>query len=170
MKKSLRVVLLILSFIICALCIVACTNKNVSSTKKITEAEIKSKLVDYKGTLTITEGNTEDVNAFEYVLSNVHARGLIDKEYTRTTVRFIFLNGVNDSLTVGQLQMFEAVAATNSIVSLFYEATEDFNSSEFTEELLTIICDGNSRQYNGWTISASIDQETDSLKVNATSK
>lgn len=170
MKKSLRVVLSILLFIICALCIVACTNKNVASAKKITEADLKSKLADYKGTLTITEGNTEDVNAFEYVLNNVHARGLIDKEYTRTTVLFMLRNGVNDSLTIGQLQMFEAVAATNSIVGLFYETTEDFNSSEFTEELLTIICDGNSRQYNGWTISASIDQEADSLKVNATSK
>lgn len=171
MKKSLRFVLSILLFIICVLCIAACTNKKVASAKKITEAEIAGKLADYEGALTITEGNAEDINAFEYVLSNVQARYLIDKEYTRTTVYSMLNSGGNfDDITIAQVGMFETFGAVQAIVGLFYEATENFNSIEYIEEVLTIICDGNSRQYNGWTISVSIDQEANSLKVNATSK
>ena len=51
-----------------------------------------------------------------------------------------------------------------SVCGLF-EEDENFNSNDFIEEILSIICDGATKTYDGWSISATVDTTADSITV-----
>lgn len=172
MKKTMRSILaLSLVILMCFSCLVACGGKdkdeNKEPEKKLTETEIKTALKDSDGTLTI-EGSADDVKAFKYVVTNINADDLADKSYTKKAVNILLED--SSKLTFGQLKVCNAFSATMSVVAMFTEDDGDFNSDAFIDEILGIVCDGNSKSYGDWTVSATIDQDADSITINATSK
>ncbi|MBQ9085300.1 MAG: hypothetical protein IJY24_06565 [Clostridia bacterium] len=158
MKKIISILLLICTL---TLCLASCgkTDEN-----KITEEFIISKLSDSEGeldgTLTITNGTSDNVLAFNYVVTGINAEKLMDKNFTKNAVQKVFSNP--GSITYGELKVCNAFNATMTVVSIFYE-DENFD----TDEILSIICDRSAKTYENWTISASVDQTFDSITIKA---
>ena len=162
MKKIISILLLICTL---TLCLASCGNTNEN---KITEEFIISELSDSEGeldgTLTITNGTSDNVLAFNYVVTGINAEKLMDKSFTKNAVQKIFTNP--SSITYGELKVCKAFNATMTVISIFYE-DENFNSDRFTDEILSIICDRSAKTYENWTISASVDQTSDSITIKA---
>ena len=160
MKNKIRVLAaILLTLLMCTFMLTACSNK-------VTEEEIKTALANSDGTLTIDKGSSDNVKAFSYVLSDVNASNLKDKNYTRKAVNTVMTNVYNS--TLGQYRASTAFSATLYIVGIFHES-EEFNADSFIEEILEIICDGKSRTYKGWSISANINEATDTITIKAVS-
>ena len=162
MKKIISILLLI-----CTLtpCLASCgkTDEN-----KITEEFIISELSDSEGeldgTLTITNGTSDNVLAFNYVVTGINAEKLMDKNFTKNALQKLLSNP--GSITRGELMVYDAFNATMAVVSIFYE-DENFDSNRYTDEVLSIICDRSAKTYENWTISASVDQTSDSITIKA---
>ncbi len=172
MKKRMRSILaLALVVFMCFSCLVACGGKDKGEEKepekKLTEAQIQEALKEDDGTLTI-EGSADDVKAFKYVLSGVNTAKLTDKSFTKTAVNTLLQD--SSKITFGQLKVCNAFNATMNVVALFTEDDGNFNSDAFINEILEIICDGQSKTYGDWTVSATIDTANDSITISAKSK
>ena len=169
MKKIISILIIICTL---TLCLAACGNTDENKTNenenKITEEFIKSKLSDSNGeldgTLTITNGTSDNVLAFNYVLTGINAEKLTDKNFTKNAIEILLSNPGN--ITYGQLKVCNAFNATMSVIGIFYE-DNNFDSNDFTDEILSIICDKSSKTYENWTISTSIDQSSDSITIKA---
>ena len=168
------VAVLCITLVMCILCFWGCdtekqSNKTITEAeiKSATEAEIKSALTDFDGTLTI-EGDAENVKSFQYVLTDINAENLIDKNYTKNAVNTMLNN--SSQLTFGEYKVCKAFGAVMAIAEIFIEDLDNYDANALIDELLGIICNGKSQEYNGWTISASVDQKSNSITVYATSK
>lgn len=167
MKNKIKIfTVLILVVSMCFAMLIGCgKNKggddNSSSEKKLTKAEIETALEDNDGTLTI-EGSSDNVTAFKYVVTGISAANLMDKSYTRTAVNILLTD--SSKITFGQLKVCNGFSAVMSVCGLF-EEDENFNSNDFIEEILSIICDGATKTYDGWSISATVDTTADSITV-----
>jgi hypothetical protein len=162
MKKTISILLIICTL---TLCLASCgkTDKN-----KITEEFIISKFSDSEGeldgTLTITNGTSDNVLAFNYVVTEINAEKLMDKNFTKNAVQKLLSNP--GSITYGELKVVNAFDATARVVSIFYE-DENFDSNIYTDEILSIICERSAKTYENWTISASVDKTSDSITIKA---
>lgn len=162
MKKIISILLLICTL---TLCLASCgkTDEN-----KITEEFIISKLSDSEGeldgTLTITNGTSDKVLAFNYVVTGINAEELMDKNFTKNAFQKLLSNP--GSITLRELMVCNAFNATMQVVSIFYE-DENFDSNRYIDEILSIICDRNTKAYENWTISAFVDQTSDSITIKA---
>ena len=170
MKKTIQtLVLLCLSLMMCLSVFTACGDKKEEGAEapKLTEAAIKTALEDSEGTLT-TEGSADNVTAFQFVVEDINATKLSDKAFTKTAVNTMLSNP--SGITFGQLKVCNAVLAMMSISQLLNKSEGDFNSDAYVEEILSIVCEGNTKQYGGWSVSAVIDQAADSITFKVTSK
>ena len=161
-NKFSRMVAIILALFMCALIFGACNSTN-DSTKhlKLTEQMIKSKMADSDGTLTIDSGSTEDVTAFTYVFESRVISSLKNKENTRSVVKEAQSGG---GVTYHDYQVYSAFCDTMLVVGLIYDK-ENFNGDTYIEELLSILCDGSVKTYNGWTVSVTINQSTENITI-----
>ena len=161
MKKKIS---LILALVLClTLCFSAC-----SSAKNLTKAEVKEALADCDGTLDL-ETSGDRVTGFTYVVKGVNADDLLDKNYTRKAIADV-LSGDTSKITFGQVKVSKAVSPLMNIDVLLGGDQGDFNSDAFVEKILGIACDGKTAEYNGWTVSAVVDQENDSITIKVVSK
>ena len=140
MRKSFRrIVAILLALLACTAIFTACGNQ----TPKLTEAAIRSELVNSKGTLdgtlTIVGGTSDDVSAFEYKVTNINASDLKNKSYTKRAVETMLDNP--GKITYGQLQVCNGFNAVQDVIGIFYE-DENFNANVFIDEALSVICDG----------------------------
>ena len=88
----------------------------------------------------------------------------MDKNFTKNAVQKMLSDP--GSITYGELKVAIAFSATMEVVSIFYEdKTGDGN--KFFDEILSIICDNSAKTYENWTISASVDQTSDSITIKA---
>ncbi|MBR2465332.1 MAG: hypothetical protein IKB38_00155 [Clostridia bacterium] len=166
MKKLISVLLIISSL---TLCFVSCGNDTEQQQEEtLTESTIKTELSNddgsLDGTLTIDSGSPENVKAFSYVISDINASKLINKSYTRTAATTILNNP--GKITYEQLKVCKAFNATMKIIGIFYNNV--VVAGDYIEDILNIICDENTKTYEGWTISASVDQTADSITIKAT--
>lgn len=161
--KKLTFAVVIVALLACTFLIVACDGSVTG--KKINEDQIKAELANSDGTLdgvlSITQGDPDNVTAFNYVLSDIYASGLKNKSYMRKAIE---KNSSN--ITIGELKALKVFMATMNVDAIFDEH-EDFETSAYIEEMLEIICDGKTKTINGWTISASINQTADSITIRA---
>ena len=164
MKKTISILLMICTL---TLCFASCDN-NDKNENKITEQFIISELSDSEseldGTLTITNGTSDDVLAFNYVVTGINAGKLMNKNFTKNAVQKLLSNP--SSITYGEHKVTKAFNATMKVVSVFYE-DETFDSNNYIDEILSIICDNSAKTYENWTISASVDQTSDSITIKA---
>ena len=167
MKKTISILLIICTL---TLCLVSCskTDENKIDENKITEELIISELSDSEGeldgTLTITNGTSDNVLAFNYVVTGINAEKLMDKNFTKNAAQKLLANP--GSITYGELKVCNAFNATMTVVSIFHE-DENFDSNRYIDEILSIICDRSAKTYENWTISASVDQTSDSITIKA---
>lgn len=170
MKKTIQtLVLLCLSLIMCLSVFTACGNKKEegSEAPKLTEEAIKTALAEDEGTLTI-EGSADNVTAFQFVVKDINATKLSDKSFSKTAINTLLSNPSN--ITFGQLKVCNAVSAMMSISQLLNKSEGDFNSDAYIEEILSVVCEGKTKQYGAWSVSAVVDQAADSITFKATSK
>ena len=159
MKKSIKSIIslaLLLTLSVTLLC---------SCALRLTEAEIKEVLADTEGTLTITEGDANDVMAFEYLLTDVNAKELVNKNYTREAVGIMRDNALN--LSYAQFKACKAFLAIVAINSLVNDDNASYNSEAYIESVLEVISEGRKLKDNGWTIRATVDVEADSITIYA---
>ena len=167
MKKTISILLIICTL---AFCLISCekADENKVAEKSITKEFIISELSDSNGeldgTLTIKNGTSDNVLAFNYVVTGINAEKLLDKSFTKNATQTLLSNP--GGLTYGQLKVCNAFNATMSVVGIFY-GDENFNSNDFIDEILNIICDGSAKTYENWTISTSVDQASDSITIKA---
>ena len=57
--------------------------------------------------------------------------------------------------------------AAMNVISLFYEDEGNFQASDYIDEILSIICDGQTKQYDAWSVYATIDATSDTCTVYA---
>ncbi|MGM9601984.1 MAG: hypothetical protein ACI3W5_10470 [Faecousia sp.] len=152
-----RLVSIILAVVLC-LSLAAC-----SGGTKLTEKEITDALADCKGTLNVEKEGSE-VIGFTFVVEKVNAKDLVNKSYSRKAIEAVAA-GDMQTVTIGQVKVSKAFAALMAIDTLLEKEEGDFNSNAFVEKILAIACDGKSQQYDGWTVSAKVDQESDSMTI-----
>ena len=134
---------------------------------KLTVAEIQAVLTEEDGTLT-TSGASDNVTSFTFVVTSINASNLMDKTFTRKAVTTLLTD--SSKVTYGQFKACNAFIAVMNSVSLVSESDdEEFNANDYIEEILSIICDGTSKTYGNWTISATVNTAADSITVSATS-
>ncbi|MBR3954380.1 MAG: hypothetical protein IKJ63_02780 [Clostridia bacterium] len=149
MKKAIMFILTV------ALCLsfVACGNKG--EEVKITEAEVIAAFAECEGTLT-TEGDADNVTAFKYVIEDINIDNLLDRDYAKEAME-IAEEGDHMKLKIGQIPILEVMQAMAEADALLFGdvvITEDY-----TEHLLTLVCDGKSFEANGWTVSVSATKD-----------
>lgn len=172
MKKLISLTLVLF---MCISCFASCGKTNddekndaVETGKIITKAEIEDALGDdYYGTLSI-EGPADNVKSFKYVISDIGSEYLIDKAVMRKII-LIFLEDVT-KLPYNQIKTALAFSDTWGLKMLIDPNDENLSITTEIEDVLEILCDGKSKQYDNWTISASVNKETDSLTIYVTSK
>ena len=158
MKKSIKsIISLALLLTLCVTLLCSCV--------KLNEADIKAVLADTEGTLTITEGDADDVKAFEYLLTDVNAKELVNKNYTREAVGIMRDNALN--LSYSQFKACKAFLAIVAINSLINDDNASYNSEAYIESVLEVISEGRKLKDNGWTITATVDVEADSITIYA---
>ena len=164
-----KISIILLTICILTLCLASCggnkTNDESNKTDdrvKITELEIQSALEKKGGTLTI-EGSSDDVTSFKYVVANVNASKLLDKSYTSKAVNTLLTDPTK--ITYGELKVCNAFSAASSVVGLFADDGE-FDTNAYVEEIINIICDGSTKTYGDWKVSAE-EYSNDSGEVGA---
>ncbi|MBQ4349114.1 MAG: hypothetical protein IJC79_05820 [Clostridia bacterium] len=158
MKKS---IILLLTVVLClALC--AC-----GTTQNFSVADLEKSLEGKNGVLNVeTSGKT--IKEFTYVVKDVNAEKLYDKSFCEKTF-YEVLKGNTMNLTYNELKSMGAFIPLMSIVNLLENSDDtEFDYIQYTEELLGIVCDGNTQKYNEWSVSADIDVANDSITILAT--
>ena len=171
-NKFLKITAMVLALFACVSVLAACGNTNETDKSdgelKFSEGLIRSELLnsdgELDGDLTITSGTSDNVLAFDYVVTGINAEKLTDKSFTKNAVQTLLSNPGN--LTYGQLKVCNAFSAVLSVLGIFYE-DENFDSNDFTDEILSIICDGSVKTHENWKISASVEQTSDRITIKA---
>lgn len=159
MKKYIALILVLV------LCLSLCA---CGGSAKLTAGDVKEALADCDGTLNV-ETSGDNVTSFTYVVEGVNADDLVDKEYSRNAIATV-LTGDSSKITLGHLKVSKAISPLMSIDVLLGGNEDDFNSDAFVDKILGIICDGKTAEYNGWTVSATVDQDSDSITILVISK
>lgn len=167
MKKAIS---LILALLLC-LSLCACGNK-VSNGRTFTVEELKAAFAE-NSTLEDIQPNFEtsgdNVTSFSYVVEDVNAEDLVNKQYVRNALSI--LNTDSGKLTGNHLNVLNAFISVVAIELLFTTETDSEESyDEFEEKVLEVICDGKTIEIDGWNVSAKIDKGSDTMTVTAVSK
>ena len=161
-----------LVLVVCVSVLASCGKKDDGSAEKnkiiVTEAQINEKLSDSDGELTI-EGSYDNVTSFTYVVSGVDASNLSNKTFIKNAVTVLLTD--SSQLTFGQYKVCKAFSAVMYTCDLFDKDDDaDFDSDEYIDEILAILCDGTDKTYENWTVSAKVNVSEDSITVSAVSK
>ena len=159
MKKKLS---LLLAVSMC-LCLCAC-----GSSTKLSVSDVNEAFADCDGTLE-TETSGDSVTSFTYVVEGVNADNLVDREYTLEAIESI-MSGDTSKVTMGQYMVSKAVLPVMSIEVLLGGEEENFVTDAFLNRILSIVCDGGTVEYDGWSVSSSVDIANDSITIYAVSK
>ena len=158
MKKILAMVL---ALVLC-LSLCAC-----GGTRKLTEEEITSELADCKGTLNL-ETRGKKVVSFTYVVEDVNANHLIDRQYTYKAMA-LFIAGDTAKMTLGQFKVIRPVTPLLHIDRLLAGNHKIESLDMMVNDILDIICDGSTVNYGGWKVSAVVDLDADSITIKVVS-
>ena len=158
-KKMISIVLVL------ALCLslAACGSK-----VKLTTTDVETALADRPGTLDI-ETSGDNVKSFTYTADNINAEGLIDREYSLEAIALLS-SGNTSQITPNQLYVCNAFLDLMCIDGLFRDNEDEFNTLEYIEKLLDVICDGKTLEYDGWSISTDVNQNSESIKISVVQK
>ena len=160
--KMKKVISLLLVFALC-LSLCAC-----GGGKKITAKAVEEAVADCDGTLNM-DASGDKVTGFTYVVEDVNADDLMDKDYCRTAMSNV-LSGDTSKITFGQIKVSKAISAVMCVEGLFASEKENSDVSGFVDTILGMICNGNTADHGDWTVSVDVDQANDSITIHANSK
>ena len=157
-KKIISIIMLL----ICCFCCSAC-----GSSKNLTYKEIFNQLSTdgvLEGTLVLEEGTNSNVTAFNYTVTDINTNVLLDKTLMREgLVKMVIKNDFN-TVRLDVIQASSAWLAVAQVVFLF-NGEEEVLAVDFIEEVLVIIWDDVTVNYNGWSIFVTINQSADSVTI-----
>ena len=159
MKKVFSV---ILALVMC-LSLCAC-----SGGLKLSAEDVEEALADCEGTLDL-ETSDNNVTSFTFVIEDVNADDLVNKEYLIEAITTI-LEGDTSKVTLGQVNACKAVIALFNINNLFTKEDDDSDALALVEKTTGIICDGNTVEYDGWSVSSKVDLNSDRITIMVDSK
>lgn len=165
-----RILCLTISIVICSAFFVSCAGENADDNAlKLTREDIENgfaELGELAGELTI-DGDDSDIDGFKYVESEINAEKLVDKDFTREAIEVIRIDSMQ--ATYSQIEVGRAFIAVMIIYNILNERDfDDVLPDEFVDEAISILCDGREAEYNGWTISTTIDSSYDTITFNVT--
>ena len=136
--------------------------------KQYTPAQVEEALSQCTGTLEM-ETSGDYVTSFTYVVEDVNAEDLLDREYAKEAITAVLAGDIGN-ITFGQVKVCTAIMPLMSLDVLF-EGTSDaeFEEEAFVDKMLDIACDGKSMTSNGWTVTAEVDVENDTITIHAAS-
>ena len=135
---------------------------------KLTTTDVETALADRPGTLDI-ETSGDNVKRFTYTADNINAEGLIDREYSLEAIALLS-SGNTSEMSPNHLYVCNAFLDLMCIDGLFRDNEDEFDTLEYVEELLDVICDGKTLQYDGWSISTDVNQDSDSITISVVQK
>lgn len=156
-KRSLLLLLLALVLLLSACS--ASTGKPGS----ITVAELKTALESTDVELkTVDDG--KNVTQFTITASNVNAKKLTNRSYVKEAYELTMSNP--GKMVYGQFLTMNGFHPAMSVLGLI-DTTPDgsFDAEAFIEEILDVICDGKAHTEAGWTITAKVSTENDTLTI-----
>ena len=165
MKRTFtKITAMILALCICLFSLISCGDNG----PKLTEEMIRSELVDsdgeMEGTLTITEGDAQNVKAFKYEVTGINAAKVQDQSVLKNAVDTLMSDP--GKLTYNELRACNAFLAVLNVIAVFC-GDDDFDSNALINDILSIICNGSTKTYDNWSVSASVDEDSDSIIVKA---
>ena len=160
MKKAIS---LVLALVLCiGLC--ACSKEAAVDTptaKKLSVSEVKTAL-DGNGWQLDIQSAGDQVTRFTVTISSINAENLLDKSYARNAINHL-LQGV---ARPQEYQVCMGILPVMQVISIFDKTSQETDA--FYEKVLSVICDGKVLEYDGWSISSSVNQSTDSITITAT--
>lgn len=159
-KSSLFLLLLVL-----ALVLSACSTSS-NKTKSITQADLQKTLESYEVELnTVDDG--KNITQFTITASNVNADKLVDRNYVKQA--YILMMTKPGDMVYGQFKVMNGFGIMMDVFGLIDTTPEgEFNTEAFVNEILDVICDGKAHSEAGWTITAKVDKENDTITITGT--
>lgn len=142
-----------------ALCFSLCA---CGATQDLNVTDLEKSLEGQSGVLDI-EYSGKTIKKFTYIIENVDTQKLSDKNFCEKAF-YEVLSGNPTSLTYSDFMSMGVFVSLMSIVNLLY-ISEEFNAIQYTEELLSIVCDGNTQKYNNWSVSVKMDEVNNSATI-----
>ena len=160
-KSSLFLLLLVLTLLLSA-----CSTSSTNKAKNITLADLNTALestdVDLK---TVDDG--KNITQFTITASNVNADKLVDRNYVKQA--YILMMTKPGDMIYEQFKVMTGFGVMMDVFGLIDTTPEgEFDTSAFVNELLDVICDGKAHSEAGWTITAKVDKENDTLIITGT--
>ena len=153
-KSSLFLLLMVLVMLLSA-----CSNQ----AKKITLTELKSALESYDVDIKTTDDG-KNITQFTITASNINADDLVDRNYVKKAYTLAMTKP--GDMVYGQFKVMTGFGAVMSVIGLIDTTPEgEFNTEAFVNELLDVICDGKAHSEAGWTITAKVDKENDTITI-----
>lgn len=156
-----RVISLALVVVLC-LSLCAC-----GGAVKLTEEKVKNALADCEGALSMEKAGKKVVS-FTYVVKDINADDLMDRQYTYKAISLL-ASGNTGKMTFGHFKVLNAVLPLLQIDVLLGGNKKIEYVDVMVDKVLGIICDGKTENYGGWTVSAVVDQDADSITIKVVS-
>lgn len=161
MKKSSLFLLLMVLVMLLSACSTS-TNK----AKNITLAELNTALesndVDLK---TVDDG--KNITQFTITASNVNADDLVNRNYVKKAYTLMMTKP--GDMVYGQFKVMNGFGIMMDVFGLIDTTPEgEFDTEAFVNEILDVICDGKAHSEAGWTITAKVDENNDTLTITGT--
>lgn len=161
MKKSSLFLLLMVLVMLLSACSTS-TNK----AKNITLAELNTALesndVDLK---TVDDG--KNITQFTITASNVNADDLVNRNYVKKAYTLMMTKP--GDMVYGQFKVMNGFGIMMDVFGLIDTTPEgEFDTEAFVNEILDVICDGKAHSEAGWTITATVDENNDTLTITGT--
>lgn len=158
-NRIMSTIALIVSVVLISCFFIACDNT------KISQETIENQLAESDGVLTITAGNSKNVQSFKYTISNVNTRILSDYLRMATIVTVLSLN--SQSLTYDELIAAGSYLTVLKIFNLFDNNIDD-DADDTIVEAINVLCNGKTKTFdNGWSVSAVMDKNDSKLVIKA---
>ena len=146
-----RILALMLTAVIC-LSLCAC------GSAKFTEDELVEALSTVDGTLD-AENSGGKVKSFTYIMEDVNAEKLSDRDYVyEAFVQF------TDDYTQATLAQYKVSCALYAVMAIDTLLAGDKGTADL-DEYLDIVCDGKTLSRGGWTVTAVVDVDADSMTI-----
>lgn len=157
-KSSLFLLLLVLTLLLSA-----CNTSSTSKAKNITLADLNTALesndVDLK---TVDDG--KNITQFTITASNVNADKLVDRNYVKQA--YVLMMTKPGDMVYGQFMVMTGFGVMMDVFGLIDTTPKgEFDTEAFVNELLDVICDGKAHSEAGWTITAKVDKENDTITI-----
>ncbi|MBQ7309534.1 MAG: hypothetical protein IJW87_05085 [Clostridia bacterium] len=135
-----------------------------SSAKQLTVQEVENEfetVVDGGGMLDI-KNSGDKVKSFTCVFEGSFTEDLSDEDYVREAYRLVMAG--SGSQTYKHFKTFMTLYATATAITLL-SGTESYE----LDELVDIVCHGKKAEYNGWVISADVNESTGTFTLSVRS-